>query len=397
MRKTDRDIQGRNADLMRLAGVLLRSAMMLAVVTSLLAFVSCGNGSGDDPDTPGTTPDQPKTDKPIVFSALQQGEQEVTRATTTTPLEDKNVNVFEVWGFKNTSYDSNSNSYGSVQTVIGAPSSMGYHVVWTNNSAYTTTSNTDGWEYVNKQNEGEVEQTIKYWDWSANAYRFFGVTDVTKTTVTGGSADYRISFKADAAHEDASPYYSRLWFSTGNPTDYPTRQFGQPVKLEFLKPFAYVRFVFVPSDPGVTLEELKITAPSFGPITSGQKIAVNGTFTVIYPLTGLSISESWNTIPGTDDDDKIPPFSVAYTDANQKWYTVLPAVGQGAFKLQMTVNGDPDKGCTIAAEYMDWLPGYSYTYVFKVSEEGGVNLGEVLTAYTNWKTASDGEYTIYNW
>ena len=45
---------------------------------------------------------------------------------------------------------------------------------------------------------------------------------------------------------------------------------------------------------------------------------------------------------------------------------------------------------------MSWLPGYSYTYIFKITEEGGVEIGWVETAVTDW-TEMNADHTVYNW
>ena len=268
MRQTDRDIRHRIADLMRFAGILLLSAW------TMLAVVSCGSGSGDDPGTPGTTPggttpgkpDEPDPNQPIAFSAIQD-EQTVTR--TITALQDLNVTSFKVWGYKNISY-TDAEGYGSEQVVF-----PGYTVAYGPNTANTTSSNTNDWEYVNKQVVGQDEQTIKYWDWSVSAYRFFAVTHAGKTTVTEDQVGHQVevSFTVDAKDVEVSPFFSRLWLSNGNITT-GNKPFGQPVQLEFLKPFSTVRYKFIPSDPTVPLDNYKLTLPSFGPFISGKEIAI---------------------------------------------------------------------------------------------------------------------------
>ena len=50
----------------------------------------------------------------------------------------------------------------------------------------------------------------------------------------------------------------------------------------------------------------------------------------------------------------------------------------------------------LSAEYMNWQPGYEYTYVFKITEEGGVEIGTVQTAYTDWEKV-EKEHEVHNW
>lgn len=377
---------------MRLAGVLLLSAW------TMLAVVSCGSSGGDDPDSP--TPNKPDT--PIAFFAFQQDEQTITRASG---LEEKGITAFTVYGYKNMKYDEDSDSktYGGLQKVF-----PGYIVTWTANTANTTTSNSNDWEYVNQQTSGD-EQTIKYWDWSAKAYRFFGHTGGTAggNDTTGPKT---LSFTADATNTDAAPYFSTLWFSTGNLSYYSDRQFGKPVKLVFTKPFVKVRFKFISADPdNVPLDQMTLTNISFMPKAASSEpkpadavIETAGTVTVSYPLTGTEIRESFSISDVTahldaltedyapDDNNKI------YTQTDEGWYTLLPAMNQGVYILSVTVNGD-ERHISLPAEYMDWLPGYEYTYVFKLFEEGGVAFGQVYTAFTDWQTGTEKDYTIYNW
>lgn len=361
---------------MRLAGVLLLSAW------TMLAVVSCGSSGGDDPDSP--TPNKPDT--PIAFFAFQQDEQSITRAAG---LEDEGITTFTVYGYKNMEYYDGSGTYGGLQNVF-----PGYRVTWKANTANTTTSNSNDWEYVNQQTSGE-EQTIKYWDWSAKAYRFFGHTGGTAggNDTTGPKT---LSFTADATNTDAAPYFSTLWFSTGNLSYYSDRQFGQPVKLVFTKPFVKVRFKFISADPdNVPLDQMTLTNISFMPKAASSVpkpadavIETAGTVTVSYPLTGTEIRESFSVSGVTSSFTELKEYD--------RWYTLLPAKNQGVYILSVTVNGD-ERHISLPAEYMDWLPGYEYTYVFKLFEEGGVAFGQVYTAFTDWQTGTEKDYTIYNW
>lgn len=406
---------------MRSVAVLLQSAMMLTVAAvAVPVFVSCGSGGEDVviPETPNPTPDPtptptpevPNADLPILFSALQQEEENITRAG----LQDNDVTSFKVYGFKNMSYDPESGSYGEPQIVF-----PGYTVKWITNSAYTTTSNTDGWEYVNQQAHDQEEQTIKYWDWSSSAYRFFGVAGATRTNeVTGTEVTvesikyYKVTYQADAKKEDETPYYSHLWFSTGNPDVYPQRQFGQPVQLEFIKPLSKVRFMFIFEDPSLA-STTELTNKSFRP-TSNSTIKTKGDVTVSYPLTGTSLTETfaasgepegltefnqdYYASVGYDENDPpkvVSPYLGAVEANKNKVYTVLPVTGQGTYTLNVYVNGEPKK-TIVPAEYMDWKPGYQYTYVFKVHVDGGVSISSVQSAFTQW-TIHESDHTVHNW
>ena len=395
--------------------------IILICLISLTCLTSCGGGGGDDdlltpqPEVQGKGGNDMV---PITFGGKESEEATVTRAGT--PLSDADVTSFNVWGHKDMSYS--AGVYSDMQTVF-----PGYNVKWLTNSAGTTTSNTNGWEYVNQQT-GEDEQTIKYWDWSAAAYRFFAATKweaesagpyvanktygAHGTYAAGAYATYEVTMLADASSKsemDATPYFSHLWFSTGNADVYPDKQFGKPVTLEFLKPYARVRFIFKYVYPreGITLSEVsfKPTSDYAAPPAVPVKLARKGTFTVIYPLTGTETRE-WFTVTDIDADTRLDAFTEDFdpeddtkeysANCPEGWYTVLPNNTQGSYTMSVRINKSDPKTAVVPAEYMQWLPGYSYTYIFKITEEGGIEIGWVEYAMTPW-TEMESTWTVYNW
>lgn len=374
---------------------------------ALTGLLGCSQETQDTPDSPlPLEPVIPET--AIVFSANQADETAmVTRADTS--LHDKGVTAFKTWGYKNMAYDNTTDSYpdDGLQTVI-----PGYAVNWQDNSAATTTTNSNGWDYILNTHP---EQTVKYWDWNARAYRFFGITG----NIDGIQRDYasykayEITMTADATTTEAitaTPYISTLWFSTGNREFFPTKEFGRPVQLEFLRPFARVRFIYKYVFPR---EGLMIENQEFKPATDYTdieadkvKIALKGTVTVSYPLTGTATKETYTTVADTDKSIRLEKFTTDYdpddddkdysgTGTDNGWYTVFPNNSQGSYKLSLRIN-NALRTCTVPAEYMNWLPGYSYTYVFKINEEGGVEIDMVQSAFIPW-VELEGLETVYNW
>ncbi len=378
--------------------------------------MACSGSGGDDGPAPvNPTPSPAVQQKPICFSSGLTEEQEVTaggssansitRATgLETVLTDKS---FKVWGYKNDAYDE-TNGYTSYQTVF-----PGFIVNWTENSANTTTTNTHGWEYVGQG--GTTEQTIKYWDFSAKAYRYFAVAgsgytaDAPNGSYEAGANEATITANVDGSTTDlinAAPYFSELWFSTGNAIDYPDKQFGQPVQLVFKKPFSRVRFMFTFAE-GLAFGRELLTDPSFKPVSGN--IATSGDVTVSYPLTGTATVESWSTsntsgITQLDIDYYDTPTptvtpadnqATTWPNTPQKWYTVLPQ-SLGAFTVSVNV-GTLQSTATVPAEYMNWKAGYEYTYKFKILEGGGVVLEIVQVGINTWENKKDVEHTVYNW
>ncbi|MCR5849638.1 MAG: fimbrillin family protein [Bacteroidaceae bacterium] len=367
----------------------------------LFCLIGC---SGEQIDGPGNEP-QPSTEQAIAFSAGLPEQQEITRST---PLEEElpvGQKTFKVWGFKNDAYDSGTGSYTSYQTVF-----PGYNVNWAANTAATTTSNTHDWEYVGQQGTGDPAQTIKYWDWSAKAYRYFAVTNYEETKpatlVAGkiynesfGTDEYQFTMLADVTDIAAAPFFSRMWFSTGNAVTYPDKQFGDPVVLEFTKPFARVRFMFTFTEDGVT--RTNIASKSFKPVANPNPgIPQSGDVIVHYPLKGEKTSEYYsiaNVGTTLTEFDKDWYTSSDTTDPDREhWYTVLPSGDQGAYILTITIFGD-DKTAVVPANFMQWKPGYEYTYRFKVNEAGGITLDVIQVGINDWEIKNDSYHTVYNW
>ena len=327
----------------------------------------------------------------IAFSANQQDE-EVTRAGST-PLQNTGVTSFRVWAFKNNGPQ--GNPYSTYQTVMEE-----YRVRYAANSSGSSTTNSNSWDYILI---AYPDQTPKYWDWSAKAYRFFAVTGTSAdATVTQNTADgtYETSFTANALNESSTPYYSKLWFSDNTGTNL----FGEAVTLKFIKPLAKVRFIVRVVKNSENELDPTLKDYSFHPMTEGEDIYTNCTYTVTYPITGTGTEESWSTTefdeltsmaelstPWKEGDNSVTPAIPA-----GPWYTVVPNRGQGAYEFSLTVNGE-EKDCTVPAQYMVWLPSYSYTYIFKINESGGVELDMVRTGVINWNDGGEQKYDLYNW
>ena len=374
---------------------------------ALTGLLGCSQETQDTPDSPlPLEPEIPET--AIVFSANQADETAmVTRAGNS--LHDKGVTAFKTWGYKNMTYDNTTDSYpdDGLQTVI-----PGYTVSWQDNSAATTTTNSNGWDYILNTHP---EQTVKFWDWNARAYRFFGVTGNMDGTLRDYANDkaYELTMTADATTTEAiaaTPYISTLWFSTGNREFFPTKEFGRPVQLEFIRPFARVRFIYKYVFPreGLTIEDQEFKpATDYTDIEADKvKIALKGSVTVSYPLTGTDTKETYSTAADADKSIRLEKFTTDYdpddddkdysgTGTDNGWYTVFPNANQGSYKLSLRIN-NALRTCTVPAEYMNWLPGYSYTYVFKINEEGGVEIDMVQSAFIPW-VEMEGSKTVYNW
>lgn len=374
---------------------------------AMAAVMTVGCGSASEEEVLPSPP--PVQETSIALSGNLSDEATVTRAEGL----EHHYTSFKVWAFKNT-----NDEYTESQTVMN-----GYYVNWIINSAGTSTTNSHDWEYVNQQPMGQIEQTVKYWDWTATAYRFFGVAGASSINpVTGaykthnpGTADeyqsYDLTYEADARQESSIPYYSHMWFSTGNTADYPGKEFGKPVQLQFIKPLSKVRFIFIfenPDDAATT----ELSGMDFRP-SSKTTIKLIGKVTVSYPLTGTSTKEAFSatgeasgmtamtkdyykeTDIREENGKVIAPYYGAEKGNYEKVYSVFPATNQGTYTLTVNINGEP-KTTVVPAEFMNWLPGYSYTYIFKIHVDGSVTIDMVQSAFTAW-TTHEADHTVYNW
>ncbi len=366
---------------------------LLALLTT--CFMACSGSGGDDstdPVVPPTPPTPTEQGKPISFSSGLQEEQVVTAGgsgansiTRATGLETK-ATSFKVWGYKNDAYDE-TNGYTSYQTVF-----PGFTVNWTANTAHTTTSNTHDWEYVGVT----ADQTIKYWDFSAKAYRYFAVAPATAATASVLDGVASISFSADATTEekiDATTYYSHLWFKDNSAL---ASMAGNPVTLEFLKPFTLVTVKFI-DDKGLQRLGADIQTFTFKPTDTEKKIAVAGNVTISFPLKGTSTQETV-TVNNSPTPTYLDADGIKGEVASELTKTVLPATNQGTYTLTVRLFTDAnDRSTVVPAEYVNWKPGYAYTYIFKISGANSVLLQVVQVAIRDWSTGSPVNKDLYNW
>ena len=384
-------------------------------VLGVLLFASC---SGEQVVEPAP---EEETGTAIAFSAGLSELQAVTRSDT--PLEELGITSFKTWAYKNDGYDDGTGSYTSYQTVMN-----GYVVRWESNTAATTTTNSRDWEYILTS---YPSQTIKFWDFGAKAYRFFAVAPISaagtfalddnSTPADQSDDSFKFTMTADATSPETTPYYTRLWFS-----DNTEKPYGRPVTLEFIQPFAKVRFMFRYANPDAVV---KPTLANFDyrPTDPSRSIAQSGTITFSFPIVGTEKKESWTTsgivktqtsftTPYTENefysqaecdeynianslslgDEGYRTTSDIKTPGTYKWYTVLPAVNQGSYTVTVRVDGE-ERTAVVPAQFMDWQPCYSYTYIFKVNEAGGVELQYVGTGYTDWQGNEAKDHAVYNW
>ena len=196
-----------------------------------------------------------------------------------------------------------------------------YQVNWKENSAGTTTDNTNDWEYVGVDPTGlhagtaaPTAQSIKYWDYSQPQYDFIAYSvGNNKLLITGEAADDKIvgtpikTPKADNDHlsytlkgkrvQDLKEcYYTDVTTVKNNATN---KEYNKPVTFTFKNLTAKVRVAFYETIPGYTVSDIQFYENTTAPkadltdkgaavlfTTDGYKLSTNGEIKVTYPKVG---------------------------------------------------------------------------------------------------------------
>ena len=187
----------------------------LAALTSF-TFVSC---SDNDFIGTGSGPNGAKGNGEISFNA---GSGKITRGEEITGMDaaTKLGNKFTVYGWKTNSTASGATA-GSHEDVF-----QDYLLTWATNTAGTTESNTNNWEYVGNTSQpidgAGIDQTIKYWDYSTKRYDFIAWTindgsgSVLKARpqVTSTEVQPSLTFNAPTAKDLGGVYISDKYTAT---------------------------------------------------------------------------------------------------------------------------------------------------------------------------------------
>ena len=308
-----------------------------------------------------------------------------------------------------------------------------YQVKWVDNTANTTTSNTNNWEYVGLDfllpsslyNTEGVKQSIKYWDYSAAQYDFIaystsdatvvtGATDPTTgqvhvTAITPSTAGVKTTgaykLKGDAAGL-AKCYIADMVTSyrdavTGPPA-YPS-DYQNTVQFKFRSLSAKVRIALYETVPGYSVKNVKFydaaddatpaaTATLFTTAGSSQVFNESGTYTVYFPTTGSSNRAN------TDYNKAhvaFTPAASAGTATNKDFGALTGDLTTGSFATsegqEAAISGD-DKGylgrSSNAATYAGTYANNYYTIVLPNEDGAVLNL---KVDYTLVSTDGSGE------
>lgn len=192
-------------------------------------FIGTGGGSGFS-----------KGNGEISFNA---GSGKITRGEEITGKDaaDKLGGKFTVYGWK-TNSDASGATDGSHEDVF-----QDYLLTWGANTAFTTESNTNNWEYVGNTSQpidgAGVDQTIKYWDYSTKRYDFIAWTindgsgSVLKARpqVTSTGVEPGLTFNAPTAKDLGGVYISDKYTATPEGAAISELEYADNVKHTFGK------------------------------------------------------------------------------------------------------------------------------------------------------------------
>lgn len=387
-----------------------------------LAATALAGCSGDDLIAEAPLVEPQETQSPILFSSLSRG---MTRADFVGAEAAEKLNYqFVVSGFKGskTKWDDNVKVFDN------------YLVSYKANTAHTTESNSDNWEYVGNtpikhaQDNGIVSQTIKYWDYSRPQYDFIAwatgfngdtpiqpiydgtpdagqvlVSAITPETATGdAAADASVKayiFTGKAA-DLANCYISDL--VTVKKPDYQ-----KPVTMRFRALGSKVRIGIYETVPGYSVKDVKFysaaatddaqaTVPKLF-TTTANEIFTEGTYTIYFPTvddeSDADNNQAHIKFVGTGDQSTVVDFGgLEYTIAE------LGEKTEGSVFLGRTSNTASMAGEAEGNYYTQYLPNEAGTnlnlrvdYTLESTDGSGETIlvrgatAQVPLIYTQWK------------
>lgn len=378
----------------------------LFIATALAALASCSDNEfvGDV----GTTSPTGQENGVISFTS---GSKAVTRSTSTEDAAKLN-NEFIFAGTK-----------GDAPTTFVFDQ---YKALFVQNTAHTTESNSDNWEYVgltpattsNLYDNGSGVQSIKYWDYATTQYDFAayslggGVTTqganegdqsttsyATASAIAAGDKSYTLT---GSAEELAACYISDLVtaYNRDGVSDY-----GKPVKFSFRSLGTKIRLAFYETVPGYSVKDVKFyTSSSATLATDGTEDdptlftanavlpSGDGTMTVTFPTTGFD-KRPGGTNENTDYNKAHVAFSTTSTASLSSTLT-FEDLANLADKEYKEATGNLYIGrASNAATYAGGLVSGAGKYYTFLPNETGANL-QLRIKYTLVSRDGSGEELI---
>ena len=284
-----------------------------------------------------------------------------------------------------------------------------YQVNWKENSAGTTTDNTNNWEYVGVNPTGlhagaiaPKEQSIKYWDYSKEQYDFiaYSVGNNKLITTEGAPAeDGKIVGSVIKTPTDGNDYLSyslkgkriqdlkECYYTDVTTVENKANNYKDAVTFTFKNLTAKVRVAFYETIPGYTVSNIQfynngtenkkeLTGKEEAVLftTNGNTLSTSGTINVTYPKVGNAQKSdaAYNkafvsVVTGADEqtttelglgnvnyndkhvlNDNAQNANMAGIEGDKYFTSVLPAAGQAlTLRLNYTLTSTDGSGETI--------------------------------------------------
>ena len=315
-----------------------------------------------------------------------------------------------------------------------------YVVKYGANTAGTTTSNTNNWEYVGQTHSAigtdpasqigrkVNQQTIKYWDYTENQYDFIAYSTGNKTMVAGSNKDAEGKLSAGevsvtkiatgtALSGTAYRFIGRSVDDLSNCyvtdiTKVPKANYNNVVTLKFKNITSKVRVGLYETVPGYSVKNVQFyedDATAIATLTgkeaanlytpAGATIPQSGTITVRYPHIGSNSSEEADynkaSVSVTAGDESTP--KLAFGALTNNYATAEFNEAAGSIYLGRTLPTATFAGESAANYYTPVLPNTSgqnltlrvnYTLVSTDGSGEEINIfgakAVVPSTYTNW-------------
>lgn len=341
----------------------------------------------------------------------------ITRATSNTGNAAQMLDgQFRIYGVK---------KVGDTQLV----SVFNEYSVWYVENKNTTTSNTDGWEYVGANGATNLgtgnitltkDQTIKFWDYSAPEYYFIAGSPITcfSHTLTPGNKINSATIKGLAGHINANEAGQAITTNPvyiADPKVVKKADYQKPVQFSFKRQQAMVRVGLYETIPGYSITEINFYEAGGSKAKDGNNIIltsgtkdyfvggnnISGTitydwtnetpsYTYEYSETGLIKSQNWyagkfephNKLATVSTDAVAALYGKDNDMSTNGYFTVIPTPSATTaapilIKCDYTLTSDDGSGETIKvtgataaipAAYSKWDVNTRYTYLFKISQ-----------------------------
>ena len=403
--------------------ILIMKKKYLFMATAAIMMAGCASDDliGDENISSGETP--------IAFnmntSAITRAENTKKDAEAATALN----NMFIVWGEKEETKDAAADGKLVFQNYVVKHDVTGEGAT-TNYTANSTTSNTNGWEYVGVDHafihsnaEGgtdyvtsnigkSVAQTIKYWDDNATSYTFTAVsalsTDISsgKVTIAKTASGSDVYAKGYTINVKSGASTGNIYYADRNYIEKSDGYSHNVVTLTFRHFESKIRFGIYETVPGykVLITDVKYNNDASHNTTS-SKFGVDGDFVIAGDQTAYTVtyednkSSNPNKVKVAATGKSTQAYfeggtnilaqttNIGTTASSPTWdiadggYTpILPNPGNTtnmklkiSYKLISEDTGEiinvTDKTAEVPAAYCQWKSNYAYSYIFKISDK----------------------------